>query len=59
MSRGEVVTLFITLMTIGAAIVGALIRTIFSGTRIRIDRLEEKLDRCMEEIIKLARSSRD
>lgn len=58
MSRGEIVTLFLTLMSIGVAIVGALIRTIFSGMRIRIDRLEQKLDRCMEEIIKLARNGR-
>ena len=59
MSRGEIVTLFLALMTIGITIVGALIRTIFVGIRSRIDKLEEKVDRCMEEMIRLAKGSQD
>ena len=58
MGRGEIVTLVLTLITIGTAVIGALIRTIFSGIRSRIDRLEAKFDHCMEEIVKLAKDNR-
>lgn len=59
MSRGEIVTLLVALMTIGIGTVGALIRTIFVGIRSRIDKLEGKVDRCMEQMIRLAKGGGD
>ena len=59
MSRGEIVTLLVALMTIGIGTVGALIRTIFVGIRSRIDKLEGKVDRCMEQMIQRAKGGGD
>ena len=62
MSLGEVITIVLGLLTIGTALVGTLIRTIFLGLRIRIDRLEERADKdhekCMNEIMRLTRESK-
>ena len=58
MSIAEVLGIVLGLTTVGAAIVTALIRTIFVGIRIRIDRLEEKVDRCMEQMLEMARENR-
>lgn len=58
MGAGEIITLSLALVTIGTAIIGALVRTIFSGIRSRIDRLEEKVDSCMQEMIRLAREGK-
>lgn len=58
MQAGDLITILLSLIAIGLGIVGALIRIIFAGMRSRIDKIEEKLDRCMEEMIKLARNGR-
>ena len=55
MSIAEVLGIVLGLVTIGAAIVTALIRTLFLGLRSRIDRLEEKIERLQENILNLTR----
>ncbi len=55
MSLAEVLGIVLGLTTIGTAIVTALIRTLFLGLRSRIDRIEDKVDRCMEEMLRMVR----
>ena len=59
MPIAEVLGIVLGLITIGAAIVTALIRTLFLGLRSRMDRMDDKVDRCMEQMIRLAKGGGD